>query len=183
MVVWKLGGLDEPWRPWFRAVFWIGTTALWVVWTRPPRSLAWLGLWPVSWQALALAVAVFAGIGLWSVVRVSLLAAPLHQLSTWPLAAYAGSFAGVLEEELVFRGVLQGDLQSRLPPLPAIGLTLAAFLAIHVPGWLILAIPVGPIQVLTVVLVGLICGVLRYWSGSLWPGVAAHWANNLGAQL
>jgi membrane protease YdiL (CAAX protease family) len=52
---------------------------------------------------------------------------------------------------------------------------------IHVPGWLQLDLPMTPQLVGTVFAVGLICGALRQWSQSLWPGVAAHWAINIGA--
>jgi membrane protease YdiL (CAAX protease family) len=52
-----------------------------------------------------------------------------------------------------------------------------------VPGWLILSMQVDAFTAVSVLLTGLVCGALRYWSGSLWPAVAAHWANNLGAQL
>jgi membrane protease YdiL (CAAX protease family) len=65
----------------------------------------------------------------------------------------------------------------------AIGIAAALFLLIHVPAWTILAIPTDARTALSIFLIGAICGALRHWSGSLWPAVAAHWANNLGAML
>ncbi|WP_430641345.1 CPBP family intramembrane glutamic endopeptidase [Afipia massiliensis] len=93
------------------------------------------------------------------------------------------SLIGASVEELLFRGVIQTRLTARLASWLAILVTTVLFLAIHIPGWVILSVTVSASVVATVTLVGLICGVLRHRSGSLWPGVAAHWANNLGAML
>jgi membrane protease YdiL (CAAX protease family) len=46
-----------------------------------------------------------------------------------------------------------------------------------------MAIPTDVRAATSIFLIGVICGGLRHWSGSLWPAVAAHWANNLGAML
>jgi membrane protease YdiL (CAAX protease family) len=183
VVVWQQGWLPEAMRPWFRALFWMAAAVLWLVWLRLAEPMRWIGVGPLSRQALLLTVAAFAGVLAWNLVRVEWLMAPAGRLGTFSLAAYVWGFMGVLEEELVFRGVLQTDLQSRMHWTIAVALAGIAFLAIHVPGWLILSMHVNAFTAASVLLIGLVCGALRYWSGSLWPAVAAHWANNLGAQL
>jgi membrane protease YdiL (CAAX protease family) len=183
VLVWRQGWLQEALRPWFRALFWISSAALWLAWLRPAEPMRWIGLGPLSRKAFLLTVAAFAGVLAWNLVRVEWLMAPAGTLGMLSVAAYAWGFLGVLEEELVFRGVLQSDLQSRMHWTMAVALAGTAFLAIHVPGWVILNLQVDAFMAVSVLLIGLVCGALRTWSGSLWPAVAAHWANNLGAQL
>lgn len=95
----------------------------------------------------------------------------------------AWSFVGVFVEELLFRGAIQTRLAEDLSPVPAILMTTLLFLAIHIPGWIILSISIDGIKILSILIVGLICGIVRHWSKSLWPAVAIHWANNLGARF
>jgi len=75
-----------------------------------------------------------------------------------------------LGEEMVFRGVLQpvlGQILGR--PQAAIWITAVIFSAIH-GQWL---------GFLPRCLLGALFGYLAFWSGSLWPSVGAHLANNL----
>jgi membrane protease YdiL (CAAX protease family) len=111
------------------------------------------------------------------------LAPPLHQLAAATPLVIAWSFVGVFVEELVFRGVVQTRLAEGCAAPLAIVAAAALFLLIHVPGWAILGLPVDARTAVSIFLIGVICGGLRHWSGSLWPAVAAHWANNLGAML
>ena len=73
-----------------------------------------------------------------------------------------------LVEELVFRGLLYGWLAGRWGPgIAVIGSSLA-FAAAHVElAHVILVLPLG-----------LVFGWLRWRSGSLWPSLVAHMANN-----
>jgi membrane protease YdiL (CAAX protease family) len=131
----------------------------------------------LGWAALGFAL-VFGG----NLLRVSAGRLDLSALALAP-EIYLWILVGVFVEELVFRGVLQTRLVEIISPRLAIVLAALAFLAIHVPGWLILQIPVGPGTAFSIFLIGYFCGVLRYASGSVWPAVAAHLANNLGAML
>jgi membrane protease YdiL (CAAX protease family) len=111
------------------------------------------------------------------------LAPPQHELAAATPLVIVWSFAGVFVEELVFRGVVQTRLAEGCAAPLAIVAAAALFLLIHVPGWAILALPVDARTAVSIFLIGVICGGLRHWSGSLWPAVASHWANNLGAML
>jgi len=183
IVAWRLEPVPEALRPWLRAVLWVGAVGVWILWQRTPAPARWLGLFPVGrGQAVCVLIA-FASIFGGNVLRVWLLSSPLHQLAATTTIAIAGSFVAVFVEELVFRGVVQTRLAERWAAPSAILLAAALFLLIHVPGWVIQAIPIDTRTAISIFLIGVICGGLRHWSGSLWPAVAAHWANNLGAML
>ena len=180
VAVWKLGLLPEPGRRWFRTTAWIGAVVIWIVWQRPPSPAKWLGLLPVRPRELALAMIAFSGLFGWNFFRVSMVTSPLERLATATPGILLWSFISVFVEELLFRGVIQTRLAERLVPSIAIFIAAMLFLVIHIPGWIILSIAPSAV---TVFAIGLICGVLRHWSQSLWPAVRTHWANNLGAML
>jgi membrane protease YdiL (CAAX protease family) len=71
-------------------------------------------------------------------------------------------------EELAFRGYLQTVLRSRKRDLAAVLITSALFAALHF----------DPVGFLARLELGLVFGALTLWSGSIWPSVAAHLANN-----
>lgn len=79
-----------------------------------------------------------------------------------------------LGEELIFRGILQKGLYSRLGnPHVAIWLTAILFSAVHM-------------QILGFVprmLMGVAMGYLFFWSGNLWYPIIAHFTNNAGAVI
>jgi len=183
IVAWHLDMVPEALRPWLRTVLWIGAVGAWVLWQRTPAPVRWLGLAPVSAGQAACALIAFASIFCGNLLRVWFLAPPLHQLAAATSLVIVWSFVAVFVEELVFRGVVQTRLAEGCTAPVAILAAAALFLLIHVPGWTILAIPTDARTVISVFLIGVICGGLRRWSGSLWPAVAAHWANNLGAML
>ena len=180
---WWQGWLDEAARPWFRTALWCLAAAAWIRWQRTDRPFAWLGLGPVTARAAAKAAIAFAAVLGWNMLRVAVLGASAGGLAGWPPAAYAWSLVGVAVEELVFRGVIQTRLGEHTPAAVAITASSLLFLGIHVPGWIMLGIRVDAMIVVSVFLIGALCGRLRHRSRSLWPAVAAHWAKNLGAQL
>jgi membrane protease YdiL (CAAX protease family) len=182
VVAWRLELVPEELRPWLRVALWIGAAAVWVLWQRTPAPARWLGLAPISIGQAACALVAFASIFGGNLLRVWFLAPPQHQLAVVPLVL-AWSFAHVFVEELVFRGVVQARLAEGCAAPLAILAAAALFLLIHVPGWAILALPIDARTAVSIFLIGVICGGLRHWSGNLWPAVAAHWANNLGAML
>lgn len=77
--------------------------------------------------------------------------------------------AAPLAEEYFFRGALQRGWAERLGPVAAIVFTGAVFSAFHL----------DPIGFLARWELGVLFGVLAWRSGSLWPGIFAHLANNL----
>lgn len=80
---------------------------------------------------------------------------------------------GPAVEELLFRGALLSILRTRLGDGWAIGLSALVFGTVHLPDldWLWYAVP-------NLVLVGIFCAWLRVRSGSIWPALIAHAANN-----
>ncbi|MCC7491778.1 MAG: CPBP family intramembrane metalloprotease [Fimbriimonadaceae bacterium] len=76
-------------------------------------------------------------------------------------------------EELLFRGVLLTAWLPRWGPRAAILVTSLLFGLIHFDG----------VQSVSATIMGLYLGLLRYRSGSVWPCVAAHAANNAVAGL
>ncbi len=183
ILAWRLELVPEALRVWLRAVLWIGAAGAWIGWQRTPAPARWLGLAPLSLGQAACTLVAFASIFGGNLLRVWFLAPSRHELAAAPLLIIAWSFVGVFVEELVFRGVVQTRLAEVCPATVAILAAAVLFLLIHVPGWAILALPVDARTAVSVFLIGVICGGLRLWSGSLWPAVAAHWANNLGALL
>jgi membrane protease YdiL (CAAX protease family) len=183
IVVWKFDALPEATRPWFRTAVWTGAAAIWLAWRRPQTPMTWLGLWPISAKQALLAIMGFAIIFGWQIFRVHFLMTPLNQLASATLLQIFYSFVGVFVEELLFRGVIQTQIAECASALTSILGNTTLFFLIHIPGWIILSIPITAIGIATVILVGLICSVLRYKSGSLWPGTGVHWANNLGYML
>jgi membrane protease YdiL (CAAX protease family) len=183
ILAWRLALVPDPLRPWLRTVLWIGAVGVWLAWQRIPAPVRWLGLAPVSRGQAATACIAFASIFAGNLMRVHFAGLPAAQLVIATPSVLLWSLVGVLVEELVFRGVVQTRLAEDFAAPLAIIVAAALFLLIHVPGWTILAIPTDVRTALSVFLIGMICGGLRHWSGSLWPAVAAHWANNLGAML
>jgi len=183
ILAWRLGLVPEAARAWLRAVLWIGAAGVWILWQRPPAPTRWLGLAPFGLRAAVWASLAFVSIFAGNLLRVRFSVPPIHELAFASPSVLAGTLLGVFVEELVFRGVVQTRLAEHVSAPVAIVVAAALFLLIHVPGWTILAIPTDARTALSIFLIGVICGGLRYWSGSLWPAVAAHWANNLGAML
>jgi hypothetical protein len=187
-LVWKLELLDPALRPWVRAALWLGAAGVWLAWKRPARPLTWLGIAPATLRAVALAAAAFVVMLAIAFVRDRITGTPGLVASDFAASALAVRLSVVLQEELVFRGVIQTRLAEGGVTWIAVLLSSLLFLAIHLPGWSIVGAfttePWGQVQarnVGSVLLLGLACGSLRAWSGSLWPGVALHWAYNVGA--
>lgn len=78
-----------------------------------------------------------------------------------------------LQEELAFRGLIYGGLRTTLTISEAFIITSFAFAMLH------LSIP----SLVTHLPLGLYLCWLRERSGSLWPGVLAHFCHNLGVCL
>ncbi|MDC0707321.1 type II CAAX endopeptidase family protein [Stigmatella sp. ncwal1] len=80
------------------------------------------------------------------------------------------SIAAPVCEEFFFRGLVQkGLLSSSLSRAGAVGVTAVVFSAFHL----------DPVGFLARVELGVLFGVLRLYTGSLWPGILAHSANNV----
>lgn len=85
---------------------------------------------------------------------------------------------GPLVEELLFRGVLLSALMRRMSTGPAVFACVLLFAGVHLPGLDFKWYALPDLMLLAAAL----CW-LRLQSGSLWPAVLAHGANNLFAML
>ena len=74
-----------------------------------------------------------------------------------------------LAEELLFRGLLFGALETRVSPAVTVGMTAVVFGVYHGEP--------GPVAACTVM--GIALGWMRHRTGSIWPSVTLHAANNL----
>lgn len=84
----------------------------------------------------------------------------------WPMLT--AIIAAPLLEELLFRGVIQKSLVTRLGPLAGIALGALIFGAIHIV----------PQQIIYATGVGLILGTIYYLTGSLVGAITVHFVNN-----
>jgi len=73
-----------------------------------------------------------------------------------------------LVEELVFRGIIQGELRKAMPEWAAIIIQAVVFALFHMQA----------IQITYVVLPGLLLGLAYYWSRSLWVPIIMHMVFN-----
>ncbi|MBK6515309.1 MAG: CPBP family intramembrane metalloprotease [Polyangiaceae bacterium] len=105
-----------------------------------------------------------ATLGVLDTISTAVRGAPLSALLVGLTIALAPAFA----EELFFRGVLQPSLTARLGPLAGVALASILFGAFHL----------DPPQAAGAAVLGLALGFVTWRTGSLWPAIAAHAANN-----
>jgi len=191
-------GLDALLRPATQALLAILSLAVAAPVTLWLARRKWLSLWtmarppglgftmPVQWGFLVLAVVAGLAAPLLGGVLTQWLAhdhavtQDIRQLgASTPLAwriplVLMVVAVGPLVEELLFRGVLLSALLRYMPTVWAVLLCSLAFALVHLPGlqyeWY--ALP-------ALTLLALILAWLRLHSGSIWPAVLAHAANNL----
>jgi uncharacterized protein len=85
---------------------------------------------------------------------------------------------GPFVEEVLFRGTLLAGLRAHMSTPWAVAVSSVVFALVHLPDihWTWYALP-------NLALIGVLCAWLRVTTGSLWPGVLAHGANNLVATI
>ncbi len=137
--------------------------------TRPalPRRAAWLLLaWPplqVAWTAGLLLLSGQMPVRAW---RLSpFLSGEVFLAWTLWLVVLAP-----LAEEMLFRGDLFGRLARHLAPAATVAVATAVFVLCHAER--------GLLQPVSVLPLGVALGLMRLWTGSLWPCIALHAASN-----
>ena len=185
--------IDQALDPGYRAIYsngiklalWAAPAAAFAYWARGESSLASLrlGLPPMRTLPLTLAIvgAYLTGVAL-DVARergvaLSTLGAALADRG---LAAFAGGLPSAFAEEVLFRGLVLTELAERVGFWRANALSGVLFVAMHWPhriwrGGLSLSV-VADAPVLF--LLALALGFVTWRSGSIWPAVVFHAANN-----
>ncbi|MGX7707248.1 CPBP family intramembrane glutamic endopeptidase [Methylobacterium sp. Gmos1] len=132
----------------------------------PRRAVLLILLWPplqVAGTALLLVLSGQSPVQAW---RLSPFLAG-GVLWTWVLWLVA---LAPLAEEMLFRGELFGRLARLLSPAATVAVSAVVFALCHAEN--------GLLQPVSVLPLGVALGVMRLWTGSLWPCVALHAASN-----
>jgi uncharacterized protein len=139
--------------------------------TLAPQRLAarWMGIALLAAALLLAFIHLYlAGASLLGIEEISML--DQYEASEWPLwsAMLLIGFSPAVFEELAFRGILYERLLRVGGPREALVVQAAMFSIIHLL----------PASFISHFILGLVLGWLRQRSGSLWPGMAAHWIYN-----
>ena len=97
----------------------------------------------------------------------------IYNTSVWPVLLWVSLiiFAPIFEEAF-FRGfLLEGFRQSRLGPIGAVGLTALAWASLH--------IQYGIYEIVVIFLMGILFGIVRIKTGSLWSTIIMHAFTNM----
>ena len=142
--------------------------ALWVL---GPALVAGAAIGPFAGFVAQEAERIFEPLGIFSSAHLvemgrALVDGPLLYRLPLLLAVLVGA---PLVEELVFRGLLWSSLEERLSPRAVWVITSLGFAAYHM----------DPLHSVAILATAFVLGWLRLASGSLWPGVLAHFANNV----
>lgn len=140
----------------------------------------WLWLFPIGITALSF---VADDAILWAVSKVlgedsePTIVALMTSIAKTPLFTFLAVLVvgvlGPVVEELVFRGLVYGYVEGRFGGIAAMIVSTVLFAAAHIE----------PAHVAVVVPMGLLLGWARMRTGSIWPTIAAHIANNTVATL
>ena len=103
-------------------------------------------------------------------------AAPLQGNELYLYIIFAVMMAPVLEE-IIFRGMIQAAFLKYVSPLWTVLLTCILFTVVHGTDWN------KPLALIYIFLSGLVLGIWRQRTGSLIPGMVAHFGNNLMASV
>lgn len=135
---------------------------------RKPRWTAWL-----IWHGLLLVLMVLSESVLRALEYQETFTAQIYQTAQFPILLYI-AIVGIAPvfEELLFRGFLfQGLQRSRLGPGGAVLITAV--------GWAVLHVQYGPLVISQIVCFGLLFGVARWKTQSLFVPLSMHCLNNL----
>jgi membrane protease YdiL (CAAX protease family) len=166
-----------------KIVLWFGFSlvAAWLAGAKQP--LRWMGFYPVAARAAgAVALIAAALLLVRDIGRVIWLEGHGPDWHSFFSHLPSACLTGVIEETL-FSGAILTWLVTRIGPVRGILVDSILFFLIHVPGWLILQMSPSVEKMAVIMFVGLICETLRQQTGSLWPAIVAHSANNAGAWL
>ncbi len=112
-------------------------------------------------------------------VALSLASRPWRPVGEWPLVLLSVALSPLLEE-ILFRGLVLGELSTRLGFALGNVATSALFVLVHMPYWLSYEGPGRGLPHVSAAIFGLsfFLGWVVRATGSLWPAVVLHVANN-----
>ena len=170
----------------FKAFIWLGGTFVFLRWNECPDMLASLGLKNHVRRGLIIGVAIAALSIVKDLVRVVYVEHESLRPTVEPAALAIMIIGAPLIEEVLFRGCILQALRQHCRFWLANLVQAILFFAIHLPGWFFagtLANNIQPGTSLSIFALGFVQGYLFKWTGSLWPCVLLHLANNYGARL
>jgi hypothetical protein len=166
------------------AIVCIGFIILFVRVRQGVRIKEYLGLRPITGKTVWVSLAIMAGFMVLSSGIDTSLERPvpefmidIYSTSVWPWLLWVAIviFAPVFEETF-FRGFLfAGFVQSRMGSAGTIALTAL--------GWALLHIQYGSYEIATIFVLGILLGIVRLKTRSLWSPLLMHVFNNLVAML
>jgi membrane protease YdiL (CAAX protease family) len=189
LALWSVAWLPALELPPGRAAAWVATLTTGLIWwyllrpmhparareraklrlRGPGRAAAWLGAAVPVWIGFQFSLASLSARWLPPPVlppdRVDAYA--LRPMGWLPLALIGLALAPLVEE-ILFRGVLQRDLERRFGPAPGILLCSAAFAVFHLEPWRFGYLLAG----------GIVFGAFVHASRSLWAGILLHASAN-----
>jgi membrane protease YdiL (CAAX protease family) len=190
--IWSLA-VFLVWRPgWFdgkqdglienivKISVWLGFAFLAAKLAGARQPYRWMGFYPIAPRVVGVTVIAVAVLLAKDLVRAVWIEGRSPDWQAFASHVAPASLTGVLEETL-FRGAILAWLATRLGSVRGVVIDTTLFFLIHVPGWLILQVPVSAQKAAVVMAVGLVCGKLRQLTKSLWPPIGAHAANNAGS--
>ena len=166
------------------AVVGVGLIILFIKVRKGAGIVEYLGLKRISVKKILVALAIMLGFLVLSEGFGVLLGRPPHaeyldiyKTSVWPALLWiAFIIFGPIFEEALFRGFLfEGFRQSKIGAIGAIGLTAL--------GWALLHVQYGFYDIATIFVMGIVLGIVRMKTDSLWSPLIMHAFTNLVAMI
>jgi membrane protease YdiL (CAAX protease family) len=186
-LVWRPGWYNGKQDDWLqdivKIVLWLGFSFGAARLAGAKQPFRWMGFYPVAARAVGATALIAAALMLVrDIGRVIWLEGHGPDWHSFFSHLPSACLTGFVEETL-FSGAILTWLVACIGPVRGVLVDSTLFFLIHVPGWLILQISPSPEKMAVVMFVGLICETLRQQTGSIWPAIVAHSANNAGAWL
>lgn len=158
-----------------RLLIWVLPVLLYLRYVDGVEPFGYLGLRRHAGRGIAVAVAVTALNLLGSIARFGP-PHPVAQSITWNSVLGTSLLVGFIEE-IPYRGFILQKLAERVDFWPANLITSLLFVAIHVPGWVMLHALTAP-KAASIFVFGAVMAAVFRWSASLWAPIFAHSAND-----
>ena len=177
--VWQLHLVPAQAGPWLRMALWFGAVILWLQWTNQPSPARWLGLATFRLEHMGVMLLFMLFMYGSQLLWANFTGMAQHRLAHLTAMSWIIAPLALFLDELLFRGVVQTRLAESLPAAAAILIAALLFFLSRVPFWMQGTAP-DYFVIISTALAGVICGGLRHWTGSLWPGSGVRFAHYLG---